>query len=187
MLNTTKQETLGNEIAECGNNSKKLYLLVKHLTGTMSNNPLPKHDDEETLANEFADFFIGKIKKIRQELDNKPEYKPITSNIQKLNSFKAVTKDEIKLIINKLATKTCELDPGPTSLLKAILSAILPTITTIMNTSLKHGIFTNKWKIEIICPLLKKAGLDLILKNYRPVSNLSILSMCPNTIQQPLQ
>ena len=90
MLNTTKQEALGDEIAECGNNTKKLYSLVKHLTETTSNNPLPKHDDEETLANEFADFFIGKIKKIRQELDNKPEHKPIPSNIPKLNSFKAV-------------------------------------------------------------------------------------------------
>ena len=58
---------------------QKLYSLVKHLTGTTSNNPLPKHDDEEILANEFADFFIGKIEKIRQELDNKPEYKPTPS------------------------------------------------------------------------------------------------------------
>ena len=105
---------------------KKLYSLVKHLTGTTSNNLLPKHDDEETLAYEFADFFIGKIKKIRQEIDNKPEYKPTPSNIPKLNSFKAVTEDEIKLIINKLATKSCELDPVPTSLLKAILPAVLP-------------------------------------------------------------
>ena len=80
------------------------------------------------------------------------------------------------MIINKLATKTCELDPVSTSLLKAILPAVLPRITTIKNTSLKHGIFTNKWKKAIICPLLKKPGLDLILKNYRPVSNLSFLS-----------
>ena len=108
--------------------------------------------------------------------DNKPEYKPKPSNTPKLNSFKAVTEDEIKSIINKLATKSCELDPVPTSFLKAILHALLPTITTIMNASLKHGIFTNKWKIAIICPLPKKAGLDLTLKNYRPVSNLSFLS-----------
>ena len=141
---------------------QKLYSLVKHLTGTTPNNPLPKHDDEEIFANEFADFFIGKIKKIRQELDNKPEYKPSPSNIPKLNSFRAVTEDKIKSIINKLATKSHELDPIPTSLLKAILPAVLPTITAIMNTSLRHGIFTNKWKIAIICPLLKKAGLDLI-------------------------
>ena len=161
MLNTTKQETLGNEIAECGNNTKKLYSLVKHLIGTTSNNPLPKHDNEETLVMSLQTFF-GKIKKIKQELDKKPEYKPTPSNTPKVNSFKAVTEDEIKLIINKLATKSCELDPVPTSLLKAILPAVFPTITAIMNASFKHGIFTNKWKIAITHLLLKsKTRLNL--------------------------
>ena len=36
--------------------------------------------------------------------------------------------------------------------------------------------FTNKWKIAINCPLLKKARIRLNPKNYRPVSNLSFLS-----------
>ena len=102
-----------------------------------------------------SDLFIGKIEKIRQELDNKPEYKPTPSNTPKLNSFKVITEDEVKSIINKLANKSCELDPVPTSLLKAILPAVLLTIAAIMNASLKHGIFTNKWKIAIICTLLK--------------------------------
>ena len=65
--------------------------------GTTSNNPLPKHNNEETLANEFTDFFIGKIKKIRHDIDNKPQYKPTPSITPKLNSFKVVTEDEIKL------------------------------------------------------------------------------------------
>ena len=63
LLNTTKQETLSSEIAECGNNAKKLYSLVKHLTGTTPNNPLPKYDDEETLANEFADFSLERLRR----------------------------------------------------------------------------------------------------------------------------
>ena len=90
--------------------TQKLYSLVKHLAGTIPNNPLPKHNDKETLANEFADFFVRKIEKIRQELDKKPEYKPSPSNTPKLNSFKAITEDKIKSIINKLATKSYELD-----------------------------------------------------------------------------
>ena len=61
-------------------------------------------------------------------------------------------------------------------LLKEVLPALLPSITTIMNTSLKLGVFVQKWKVAAICPLLKKAGLEIIPKNYRPVSNLSFLS-----------
>ena len=35
--------------------------------------------------------------------------------------------------------------------------------------------FADLWKVAIIRPLLKKAGLDLIASNYRPVSNLVFL------------
>ena len=36
--------------------------------------------------------------------------------------------------------------------------------------------FVEEWKVAIIHPLLKKLGLDLISSNYRPVSNLPLLS-----------
>ena len=105
-----------------------------------------KHDDEETLANELTDFFIGKVKRIRQELDNKPDLQTITIQHPKIKFLQSY----------KLATKSCKLDPVPTSLLKAILPAVLPTITVIMNTSLKHGIFTKQMENSNYMPLLKK-------------------------------
>ena len=36
--------------------------------------------------------------------------------------------------------------------------------------------FAESWKTSIVKPLLKKVGLDLIFKNYRPVSNLKFLA-----------
>ena len=42
--------------------------------------------------------------------------------------------------------------------------------------SLEQGIFCEKWREVIVIPLLKKIRLELIEKNYRPVSNLSFLS-----------
>ena len=45
-----------------------------------------------------------------------------------------------------------------------------------MNLSLFHGVFTESWKTSIVKPLLKKVGLELIFKNYRPVSNLKFLA-----------
>ena len=141
-----------------------------------ADNPLPKHENEENLANEFADYFIGKIEKIRQELNTNSRYTPSNDNIPILSRFTEVTQDEVQKIIMNLATKNCELDPFPTSILKEVLPALLPSITAIMNTSLKLGVFVQKWKIAVIRPLLKKAGLELIPKNYRPVSNLPFLS-----------
>ena len=176
LLTATKTETLNNKVLECKQDTKKLYKLVHHLTSMKADNSLPKHDNEENLANEFADYFMGKIKKIRQELNTNSKYTPSNNNIPILAEFTEVTQDEVQKIIMNLATKNCELDPFPTSILKEVLSALLPSITTIMNTSLKLGVFVKKWKVAVIHPLLKKAGLELIPKNYRPVSNLSFLS-----------
>ena len=75
-----------------------------------------------------------------------------------------------------MKSKSCKLDAILTNLLKELLSSCIGTITHIVNTSPTRGIFANDWKTAIVCPLLKKHGLDLLMKNYRPVSNLSFLS-----------
>ena len=61
---------------DCGRNSKKLYTLVTNLTGTFKENPLPEGLSNKELAEQFAKFFITKIKKIRHELDDKEIYSP---------------------------------------------------------------------------------------------------------------
>ena len=61
-------------------------------------------------------------------------------------------------------------------LLKEILPSLIEPITKIVNTSLQQGIFSKHWKIAVIRPLLKKKGLELTTSNYRPVSNLTLLS-----------
>ena len=49
--------------------------------------------------------------------------------------------------------------------------------STLFNTSLTNGYFPTQWKITIVKPLIKKAGLDKTLtSNYRSVSNLPFLS-----------
>ena len=71
---------------------------------------------------------------------------------------------------------SCELDVLPTHIHKEMLDHLLPTITKIINMSLTQGIFIDKWKNALVRPLLKKKGMELILKSYWPVSNLSFLS-----------
>ena len=51
-------------------------------------------------------------------------------------------------------------------------------ITSLVNISLRNGVFASRWKTSIIRPLLKKSTLDLISSRYCPVSNLSFLSKC---------
>ena len=65
MLCKIKKEKITAKVLECDRNSKKLYDLVSNLTGTKVVNPLLEHNDSKQLANEFADFFMEKIRKIK--------------------------------------------------------------------------------------------------------------------------
>ena len=86
------------------------------------------------------------------------------------------TSDDIRKIIYKCTNKTCSLDVIPTSLLKQVLKAVLPTLTTLVNSSLATGVFPDSLKRAKLSPLLKKNGLDVSkLSNFRPISNLPFL------------
>jgi hypothetical protein len=57
------------------------------------------------------------------------------------------------------------------------LDEVLPAITQVINNSLSTGIFPESFKTALVKPLLKKPTLDPnVLKNFRPVSNLTFLS-----------
>ena len=72
---------------------------------------------------------------------------------------------------------TCVLDAFPTKLLMSHLSSILDIILCSVNLCFPPGVFPTSCKSSIIFRLIKKQGLDPeILKNYRPVANLSFIS-----------
>ena len=64
----------------------------------------------------------------------------------------------------------------PTNVLKQASDIIAPVIQSIINKSLREGAFPKECKKAIVRPLLKKPNMDTLLKNYRPVSNLSYIS-----------
>ena len=51
-----------------------------------------------------------------------------------------------------------------------------PSFRDIINEMLTSDVFPENLKEALLRPLLKKKGLDLILSNYHPVSNLSFVS-----------
>ena len=63
-----KTEVISNKVKECGSDSQKLYALVNNLLGTKVSNPLPESYLDEELAEEFAEFFLSKVLKIRDSL-----------------------------------------------------------------------------------------------------------------------
>jgi hypothetical protein len=91
--------------------------------------------------------------------------------------FMPATQDEIQQIISKSPNKSCSLDPLPTWLLKKCSQQLLPLLTHIVNVSIATGHVPSDFKCAQIRPLIKKIGLDQNnFKNYRPVSNLALIS-----------
>ena len=72
---------------------------------------------------------------------------------------------------------TCSSDPFPSKLLMSYLPTIIDIITHLINICISTSVFSSSCKSAIVLPLIKKPGLGpQVLKNYRPVSNLSFLS-----------
>ena len=175
MLWSTRKSTLSGKVNECEKDTKKLYAFVNCYIGRSSENLMPKSDSDKQLAEEFADYFMAKIRNICGSLENHPIYKPVHWDIDLLKEFQLLTEQEVSEIIREMTSKSCEIDPVPTILLKKVLPSVIGPITSIVNNSFTTDISVQSWKTVIISPLLKKAGLALQLSNFRPVSSLSFL------------
>ena len=97
-------------------------------------------------------------------------------DVPSISQFTLLSESEVQKLIEATPKKSCMLDPIPTPLVIGCIDILLPVITKIINISLKTGQFADQWKCALVHPLLKKPGLDLVLKNYRPVSNLQYIS-----------
>lgn len=186
LLVQAKKNYYSDKIAECGTDHKQLFRLTKNLMGQNGDTILPSCSSEKILSNNFSNYFLNKIKTIRSNIstvnsrDNSNSLAlaaDIPFDGEALTQLTLTTEEEVRKIITNSPSKSCELDPLPTSLLKQCLEALLPLITSIMNKSLTESKVPLWFKKANIKPLLKKSGLDKEeLKNYRPVSNLPFLS-----------
>ena len=92
------------------------------------------------------------------------------------SAFKVVSEYTVRKTILESATKSCSLDPIPSSLLKNCLDVTLPCITRVVNKSLITGQMPPELKVARVIPLQKKRGIDQEeLKNYRLISNVKFL------------
>ncbi len=178
--NDARTQYLSSMVEENKDNPKRLFGVINTLLHRKKKSPLPNHDSEKGLADDFIDFFSSKIQKIRDQLDIQTVPYSCSFPDEKcgveFTEFKPLSEADIRKIILQSSNSSCELDPVPVWLLKDYLDHILPIITSIVNSSYDLAVMPEKLKYAILRPLLKKIGLELILNHFRPVSNLSFLS-----------
>ncbi len=182
LISEAKSKYYQDQITTCAN-SKDLFNIVDSLLHQKGKPKLPSSQTHQELADNFNDFFVSKIVKIRASFPDEDSLCGInTTNPSDtvppiLDIFYPASDEEVEKLIRSSPSKHCDLDPIPTWILKEHLNLLLPAITKIVNLSLETSTFPPQFKNAFVKPLLKKASLDPEnLKNYRPVSNLTFLS-----------
>ena len=146
--------------------------------------PFPPTSDKLVLVDEMGSFFVEKIDAIHAKLDRLADclhdshfdyMYGKTSPTRTLDSFIPLTESAVSELIG-CSPKSCRLDPMSTRMVISCADVLLPVITKMINLSLNSGEFADDWKCGLINPILKKPGLDLLYKNYRPVCNLQYVS-----------
>ncbi|CAB4029219.1 Hypothetical predicted protein [Paramuricea clavata] len=94
-----------------------------------------------------------------------------------LSTFTPVTSENLGKLIDKMSSKSCQLDPIPASVFKKCGHLLLPVITDIVNLSLHHALVPPSLKMALLLPSMKKPSLDHEeFSSFQPISNLKFLS-----------
>ena len=84
---------------------KKLFKLINELAGNKDQNPLPVAKSDKDLAEEFAQFFLNKIEKIREQFESSPTYHTNNKDVPKLDNFTAMLETNLYKCIMEMPTK----------------------------------------------------------------------------------
>ena len=181
LVTSAKMSYVNRKIDECGNDSKKQFKFLKKLLGRIDcSYVFPSHESKFSLANDFKDHFIGKIRLIVESFDlgfSAERYFLPDIPVRKFDSFLPVSvEDTLKLVlsVNKTHCLNDPIDVRKLSFEKCHNLAI--HYCDIINLSLSSGIFPESEKCAFVRPLIKKSKDQDNLDSYRPLYNTSFLS-----------
>ena len=142
----------------------------------------PSAQDNEILANRFADFFQENISNIYQSLSarlqtaDETPYAAETCPVL-IHDLRVVSIEQVRGFASKSSCKSCNLDLLPPSVVKACLYTLFPVITWIVSLSLTKGAMPESFKLAELLSSLKKPDVDYEdFKSFRPISNLPMVS-----------
>ena len=116
--------------------------------------------DTSALANDIGKYFVKKISRLRDELDQGGEHGGVldtqdhydsarhcdslisSTRIEAIEAFELLTEEDVRtMLIASSKSASCFLDSIPTFLLKSCCGPLIPVITKIINNSLESRIF----------------------------------------------
>ena len=139
------------KLANCKGNARATYNVVNQLLDKFLGNHLPITSTAQ--ACQFADYFNAKIEQIYSNMSyHNCNTLDVDINVvksscaYKFRKFEPLSLAGLKAIIESMPSKTCDLDPLPTNILKKCIDLLLPAYHHIANLSLSQGYFPNVLK-----------------------------------------
>ena len=148
-----------NIILENSEDPKKLWKSINNILHRFPAPSLPGNLSLRTICEKFSNIFVDKITIIRSKFPDNNELRNVHPSYDihfLMNTLTLATEAEIKKLIMKSKSTSSDLDPFPTSLLKDCLDVLIEPITSVINKSLREGVFPDQFKKAYIRPLLKK-------------------------------
>ena len=174
-----KRKFMANKLDQCKSDLKQTWTLIYEVLEKNKKNTTSdafiivgeKTHDPNIISARFNGFFIN-IGNSNTDTDTDQEqFKTYFHDQQFANlTFREITTEETIRIIHKLKNKhNCGHDEISTAFLKTVQHELAPSITLVINQSLKTGIFPDKLKNAKVIPIYNK-GEDNVFNNYRLIS-----------------
>ena len=149
LMTEAKSQYFSNLIDENTENPRRLWDTINNILHRTPAEALLESNNVKSLCEHFAKYFCDKIRTIQANFSNQVDDVPSVQKPKirnKLFNLEPASEDEVRKIIMKSASKSCDLDPIPTNILKALLDILIKPITTIINLSLESGTFPLSFK-----------------------------------------
>src|SRR6218665_1672359 len=162
-----------NLVTKNSTNPKRLWSTISGLLGkSSSTSPSPSFS-----AGDYQRMLSAKLDKLRAASATSPP-PTFVPTYAVFSNFRLITDTELRKLLTTCNLKSYELDPLPPFVMVDVLDEIVPFLLYLFNRSLSKGFLPSSQKCSIIFPALKQSSLlPSLCQNYRPIANLSFLSM----------
>ena len=190
IIKTAKRQHDKERFKKCKNDSKSLWLNINSILGKSHNKkdaPLEINDETgatlanlKDIANGFNKYYVNVGPELARKIGpTNIDYKKHMKTAPPNRSFYLypTANEEIENIIKILKPKTSSgHDNISPKTLKKLYTGLVSPCVYIINLSLNTGIVPEAMKLAKVVPIFKNSGINTIMKNYRPVSLLPVLS-----------
>ena len=188
LVKSAKRAYERNKFEKCRNESKLIWQNINSLLGRQNNkkNIVSIISEEgmtltdlNDIANSFNQYYVNVGPTLAKNIgDSSIQNFPLpTMNSHKSFFLFPTDNEEVDKIINLLKPKTSSgHDNISAKLLKQVSPGLISPCVHIVNLSLSMGIVPVAMKKAKVIPIFKNSGSASVMKNYRPVSLLPVLS-----------